>query len=770
MKQKGLIVLLYSIFMLLCPKDSIGMVFRVVDILPEQNENSADTSANITIFFSSSVDFSTIQGNLFVRSDVFGLISVQYSQLEDSVIRCTPETPFYPGDVIQVTLTSQIQNNDGVQLKSFTYSFNIKTKQANGNFTQYQACSLKDRIDSFFAADFDKDGDVDIVYGVRDANEISILRNEGSLIFRDNRDPRTLVLQANGVNFIDAADINNDGYLDIIASLNNIGFVYFLNDQLGAFNPNYKRINPGPRNIFGARSVHASDIDNDGDVDILGTDNTRLLLYINQGIDSSTEDIDFTEITIADDIGGGEQIIATDLIGNDGRLEIIVAAQSAGQIVTFQYDESDEEYNHNAAFEVDDIEGASSVYAIDVNKDKAIDIIASAIGDNKVILLENEGTNLKSPIDLDTDATQASFVHAGDVYGEGFIDILAGTRRVKNLAIYRNIDGGNFSESEIKNTIDGTETAYLVDLDGDGDLDIVASSITDGQVYWYINDDVEVLTPIQGKDTVCTNEMITYSTLATPGYTYFWSAENGTIEGANSSGIKAGDTIQVMWTAPSGRLFLEADSDCKENKDTISVFAITPSDIDINGRFDPVCLGESEVYTLENNNSQNSSDNIYWELEEGKGRFVDGINSGNEVEIEWLEPGETTIIANQIDQNSCSNSRQEVINIVPPPTINNLIGNTQVCLEGDSKLELYTIPATSDDSFFWEAEGGQVQGANNQNFVQIIWERAPSHKLILTKRSQSTRCDNTKNFDIVVLKKHKLLSLLKLLSLVWEQQ
>ena len=46
----------------------------------------------------------------------------------------------------------------------------------------------------------------------------------------------------------------------------------------------------------------------------------------------------------------------------------------------------------------------------------------------------------------------------------------------------------NFTAADIATTADGAMDVHLADIDGDGDLDIIAASIHDDTIAWYEND------------------------------------------------------------------------------------------------------------------------------------------------------------------------------------------------------------------------------------------------------------------------------------------
>ena len=82
-------------------------------------------------------------------------------------------------------------------------------------------------------------------------------------------------------------------------------------------------------------------------------------------------------------------------------------------------------------------------------------------------------------------------VHTADLDGDGDVDILATSGGV---VWYENTDGdGSFSTgTDITSSADGAKSVYAADLDGDGDIDVLSGSYNDDRVVWYENLDRRV--------------------------------------------------------------------------------------------------------------------------------------------------------------------------------------------------------------------------------------------------------------------------------------
>ena len=89
---------------------------------------------------------------------------------------------------------------------------------------------------------------------------------------------------------------------------------------------------------------------------------------------------------------------------------------------------------------------------------------------------------------LTTSADRASGVFAIDLDGDGDIDVLSSSAFDDKIAWYENQGGGVFSTQKIISTLaNGAESVYAADLDGDGDPDVLSASTSDDKVAWYEN-------------------------------------------------------------------------------------------------------------------------------------------------------------------------------------------------------------------------------------------------------------------------------------------
>ena len=98
---------------------------------------------------------------------------------------------------------------------------------------------------------------------------------------------------------------------------------------------------------------------------------------------------------------------------------------------------------------------------------------------------------------ISTSANHAASVYAVDVDGDGDMDVLSASDDLSGndkIAWYENDGSESFTEHAISTSADGARSVYAADVDGDGDMDVLSSSWEDDKIAWYENDGSESFT------------------------------------------------------------------------------------------------------------------------------------------------------------------------------------------------------------------------------------------------------------------------------------
>jgi len=305
---------------------------------------------------------------------------------------------------------------------------------------------------------------------------------------------QVITATANGATSVFAADLDGDEDADVLsASSWDNTIAWYENNGSGSF---------GPRQVItatagGASSVFASDLDGDGDFDVLSASSLdgKFAWYENLGGGSFGP-----EQLLSASIGGGARsVLATDLDG-DGDADVLAA--SDGIIDSIAWYENLENGTGVASFGGRQVitnspDNPSSVYAADLDGDGNSDVLSAWYTGDKIAWYENLGGGsfgLQQVITLVAD--KATSVYAADLDGDGDQDVLSSSENDDMIAWYENLGGGDFglnpfdppaNQQVITTSADGAKHVYATDMDGDGDVDVLSASCFDDKVAWYEN-------------------------------------------------------------------------------------------------------------------------------------------------------------------------------------------------------------------------------------------------------------------------------------------
>ena len=327
-----------------------------------------------------------------------------------------------------------------------------------------------------FAADLDGDGDLDVLFAAASTDTVAWHENvDGAGTFGPER---VLTAEADGPYAAFAADIDGDGDLDVVACANNADQVlWFENvDGGGAFGPPQVISATADR----ARSVFAADLDGDGDVDVASAS-------YGDGAISWYENNPTVPHAISADEGGANAVVAADLDG-DGNLDVLSAAASAGRVAWFRNDGSGAFGARQNVTEA--ASGAVAVRAADLDGDGHLDVLVASQGDDTVAWFANNGTGgFGPPRSITTSAAGAAAIFVADLDGDGDPDVLAASAGDGVVSWFANNGTGAFGAGAVISAAAAQQprSVHAADLDGDGDLDVLAAFSGDGSVAWFEN-------------------------------------------------------------------------------------------------------------------------------------------------------------------------------------------------------------------------------------------------------------------------------------------
>ena len=284
-------------------------------------------------------------------------------------------------------------------------------------------------------------------------------------------------------------DLDGDGNLDILVTeeLESMVAWYKNTDGLGSFGPQQIIT----QNLEYTRYVSAADIDNDGDMDVLATSASNDLVVWFKNLDG-LGNFDTQQI-ISTDLDHPKMVIAED-VDSDGDLDIIIASNLDDKVTWFE--NLDGLGNFGSEHIISSTsQTPASVYFSDIDGDGDGDVVSDSSSNGFPCWYENlDGLgDFGSQQEITQNTSGSIYTIADDVDGDGDMDVLNLEFGGETIAWYENTDGlGTFGPKQIiTNEVNAPRQIFMADFDNDGDLDILynTSEVVDPDyLAWKEND------------------------------------------------------------------------------------------------------------------------------------------------------------------------------------------------------------------------------------------------------------------------------------------
>ncbi len=336
-------------------------------------------------------------------------------------------------------------------------------------------------------ADLDKDGDLDIL--AHSTTNVFWYKNRGN----DNNFTKHTISNGSGINTVQVGYINSDDLLDIAIGGNSMEICY--NNENGDFNCSVNINRSAEDNIT---SISINDINADNEADILytntGVSMSNISAFLQYGGNFSAGSIMDIEIGIT----GATAIDSKDFNGvGDGNIDIVVAYD--GGVKYYENNGNGEFTSKIMSYYLN----PASVFIADINKQNKLDVIVTHSDTNTIRWLSGTlipfigGSIINERISYNN-ITNLSFASGVDMDGDGDIDVLSNSNEINGTMFwYENSGSGLIPTFTLQNiaTVDNVIHTQSGDIDNDGNMDIVALNI-DGDIYLYKNNTETLVTQI----------------------------------------------------------------------------------------------------------------------------------------------------------------------------------------------------------------------------------------------------------------------------------
>ncbi|MFB6231977.1 MAG: T9SS type A sorting domain-containing protein [Salinibacter sp.] len=362
--------------------------------------------------------------------------------------------------------------------------------------------------ESVFTADVDGDGDPDALSASSRDNKIAWYENQVGESGADTDgfgDQRVITTGAEAAHSVHAADVDGDGDPDALSASSRDNKIAWYENQVGESGADTDGF--GPQQVITTsadfvQSVHAADLDGDGDADALSASegDDKIAWYKSQVGESGADSDGFGAQQVIDFDDRPGSVHAADIDG-DGDPDPLSANAGDGQVSWYenQLGEEGAVQDFGSQRVITFYDNASAVFAADLDGDGDADVLsASSVLDGKIAWNENQVG--ESGADDDGFGTQqvitpdngASSVFAADVDGDGDADALSAPD--DKIAWYESLVGEGEADSDgfgnrqvVTTEVASATSVFAVDIDGGGDPDVFSTSNQDDKIAWYEN-------------------------------------------------------------------------------------------------------------------------------------------------------------------------------------------------------------------------------------------------------------------------------------------
>jgi hypothetical protein len=282
-------------------------------------------------------------------------------------------------------------------------------------------------------------------------------------------------------------DLNGDKHVDL-AALPRLGSGprVWLGDGSGHWKESSGGLTPGDRSCGGG--MEAADVNNDGKLDLVAADHCQgVYVYLGDGAGAwnmVTKEL-FPKQLITDEASemqvmarqGAEDVAVGDVNG-DGKLDLVVGGSDKGGINIYFGDGTGSSWTHFVGTGLPTDDWANRVALADMNGDQHLDIVATFATGPRVWINDGKGVFTAKEAGLPTPIVKGIYtgLGIGDIDSDGRLDF-AVANWVDGPEVYlQQLDGAFQKTPDVfPQMVGGAIGLGLADIDGDSKLDLVVA-------------------------------------------------------------------------------------------------------------------------------------------------------------------------------------------------------------------------------------------------------------------------------------------------------
>ena len=444
---------------------------------PAANARTAPVGTTVQVPFSQDIDPATA-GSIKVFSQQYRGRRTATASTSGSTVTLTPTASsgmadFRPGETVLVSVPATVQSTGGTAATRHVYQFTTATAGSGvGNFLA-PATNPNPVVggtpNGVALGDVDGDGDLDFVTANYDPGTVSVRLNNGSGNFTAPNTSPTSSVDYEPINVV-LGDVDGDGDLDLLTANFGPGTVSVrLNDGSGNFSGTTNvAVGSLPRNVV------LGDVDGDGDLDFVtanyGSNNVSVRLNNGSGVFSGTTNVV---------VGTNPVNVALGDVDGDGDLDF-VTSNTGSNTVSVRLNNGSGTFTVPATNPEPTVGANPNGVALgDVDGDGDLDLLTTNYNGASVSVRLNNGSGNFSGTATVTVGSQPNAIALGDVDGDGDLDFATTNYNSSNVSVRLNNGTGTFTAPATNGTVAVQNYPFgvaLGDVDGDGDLDLLAAN------------------------------------------------------------------------------------------------------------------------------------------------------------------------------------------------------------------------------------------------------------------------------------------------------
>jgi hypothetical protein len=352
------------------------------------------------------------------------------------------------------------------------------------SFASFRTISKSYRSpESVTSADFNNDGQQDIVVAFSTGNKVVLYKNDGS----DNWSASVLGT-VNGATSVFAVDLNGDSRVDVVAASATDNTVYWFKNTVSGWTQYTVGTATNPQSVF------VADINGDTKPDIIAAGTT--ITWFENNIDSISPNA-WTSFPVTYTGSSVDSVFGAD-IDKDGFIDLVVASQ-ADNAVIWLANVGGSGTNFTEAT-IATPAGPVQVFCTDMDNDTYVDVMTVNKDGNSTSLYYNSisvnhtvpaGNNNTAPtassqwvgIFVDSAQNMPESIFAADINGDGRQDIVVAITGSNLVNWYNATNAYTWTSHRVGNTANPTYV-FARDIAGFNSKDVIVASAVNNTVGW----------------------------------------------------------------------------------------------------------------------------------------------------------------------------------------------------------------------------------------------------------------------------------------------